>query len=221
MMEVKGNGNIVSRELSVSTFVRLHLGFHQGLIELHPGVEEKVVVEADENLQDYFAATNAGRTLYVTNETKLKQLVFTKCVVRIYIRQLEMLYLHNVGNVTCPEVINLTQPVEIKIQSVGNTQLALAVPSIKISCQAVGTVTLNGSCEKLDIQNRNQGDFDASQLKAGEITINNKAVGNVRLHADTSMKIAHYGVGYIHYTGNAVVKDVKQYGVGEVKRMTE
>lgn len=217
MIEIKGNGNIVSREISVSTFIRLHLS-GKGRIELHQGDEEKVVIETDENLLDCFSVENSGRTLYVSAEAKFRKPLYTHCVVKVFLRQMNTLYVRNEGgHVVCPHEITLLEPLEIKVQSEGNTALNLAVPSIKILCQAEGSVTLQGTCEKIDIKNQSEGDFDSSLLKAGELYIKNMAEGNVKLFADKTIRIKHYGQGYIHYSGNATVKDVVQYGDGEIK----
>jgi hypothetical protein len=219
MIEVQGNGNIVSRELSVSTFVRLHLGC-KGTVELHQSDDEKVIIEADENLLDHVAATNAGRTLFISTQEKLKQPAFTSCVVKVFLRQLNILYVRNEGgNVICPGEISLTEPLKITIQTVGETALWLNAPSLKILCQAQGNTTLRGRAEKLEIKNMSQGDLDASRFKAAELSIKNMAEGNVRLHADDAIRISHYGEGFIHYSGDAIVKDIKQYGDGEVKRV--
>lgn len=219
-MEIKGNGNIVSREISVSTFVRLHLGC-QGIVELYQGEQEKVIVEADENLQEFFAATNAGRTLFVSTEGSLKQPVYTSCVVKVFLRQLNILYVRNYnGNVVCPNEITLTEPLKVTIQTTGNTELWLNAPSVKMLIQAHGNTVLKGKADKLEVKNMSDGDLNAAELKAGELSIKNMTTGNTWLHADSEMKIYHYGEGFVHYTGNAVVKDVKQYGVGEVKRIS-
>ncbi|MGL5892304.1 MAG: GIN domain-containing protein [Bacteroidia bacterium] len=221
MIEVKGNGNIVSREVNVSSFVRLHIAC-KGIVELHQSDEEKVVFEADENLHEFFTAANAGRTLYVTTETKLRKPVYTKALVKIFIRQMDKLHVRNDhGNLICPSLLTFSQPLEINVQSIGNTDLHIAAPSLKISCQAQGNTSLKGSCEILDIKNQSNGNFDSSQLNAGELTIRNMANGNVLVRAGKTIQLSHYGNGYIHYYGDAVVKDVKHYGHGEVKHINE
>ena len=68
IIEVKGNGNIVTREISVSSFICPHIA-GKGQIELYQSDEEKVIVETDENLQNFISAFNSGRTLYVSAET--------------------------------------------------------------------------------------------------------------------------------------------------------
>lgn len=219
MIEVQGNGNIVSRELSASTFVRLHLGC-KGIVELHQSDEEKVIVEADENLLEYIAATNAGRTLFVSTGEGLKRPVFTSCVVKVFCRQLNVLHVRNDGgNVICPNEITLTEPLKVTVQTVGQTELWLNAPAVKILCQAQGNTVLKGRAGKLEVKNMSHGDFDSSQLKASELVFKHMAEGNALLHADDSISISHYGQGFIHYTGNAVVKDIRHYGHGEVKRV--
>lgn len=219
MIEVQGNGNIVSREISIGTFVRLHLGC-KGIVELHQSEEEKVIVEADENLVDYCVATNAGRTLFVSNTGTLKRPVFTSCVMKIYLRQMNVLYIRNDhGDVVCPGVITLTEPLKVTVQSHGNSELNLQVPALKISSMTHGDVAVKGSTEKLEVKNMSQGNFDSTKLKAGEVIFKNMAEGNVWLHADRAITISHFGQGFIHYSGEAEVKDVKQYGDGAVKRV--
>lgn len=219
MVEVQGNGNIVSREISVSTFIRLHLGC-TGTIELHQSDEEKVTIDADENLLEYFAATNAGRTLYVSNEGNLRKPAYTSCTIKVYFRQLNKIILRNHnGRTFCPKQLVLKEPLDVKIQSVADSELDIVCPSMKIVAQTVGNITLKGSCEKLEIKNQSTGNFDASQMQAGDLSINNMAVGNVLLHANDNIRMSHYGNGFIHYSGDANVKDVKQYGNGEIRHV--
>lgn len=219
MIEIQGNGNIVSREISVSTFIRLHLA-GRGLIELHKGEEEKVIIETDENLQEYFSVVNSGRTLFVTTEGKFRRPVYTSCVIKVFLRQMNTLYVRcEGGNVICPHEITLTEPLSITIQSEGNTHLNLVVPSIKMLCQSEGDVTLEGACEKIDIRTMIEGNFNSSKLKAGDLYIKNMAEGNVDLYAEKTITIKHYGEGYVHFYGPAAVKDVVQHGEGQIKHI--
>ncbi|HET6992877.1 MAG TPA: DUF2807 domain-containing protein [Bacteroidia bacterium] len=216
MIEVKGNGNIVSREIKVSSFIRLHLS-GKGLIELYKSDDEKVIIETDENLQEYFDVTNSGRTLYVSAEAKFRRPVYTSCKMKVFLRQIDTLYIRNdKADVVCPDEISLPNPIEIKIQSVGNTQLNLAAPSIKILCQCEGNVVLKGKCESIVIKNQSEGNFNSKELIAEELSITNMAQGNVDLFANKTISIKHFGQGYVHYSGNAALKDVKQFGDGEI-----
>ncbi|SDP21291.1 Putative auto-transporter adhesin, head GIN domain [Mucilaginibacter sp. OK268] len=219
MIEIKGNGNIVSKEIPVSSFIRLHLAA-KGLIELIPSDEEKVVIETDENLLDYFEAINSGRTLYISSEAKFRKPSFTQCKIKVYLRQIDTLYIRcDGGDVNCSKAITLDNPLEIKIQSVGNTNLNIFAPAIKVLSQCSGNVTLKGKCGTLTIKNQSEGNLFALEMIADELSIRNMAEGNVELYADRAISIAHWGQGDVHYAGNAVLTDVKQYGDGIIKHV--
>lgn len=219
MIEIKGNGNIVSKEILVSSFIRLHLAA-KGLIELIPSDEEKVVIETDENLLDYFEAVNSGRTLYIFSEAKFRRPSFTKCKIKVYLRQIDTLYVRcDGGDVNCSKTVMLDNPLEIKIQSVGNTSLNIFAPAIKVLSQCSGNVTLKGKCGTLTIKNQSEGNLFALEMLADDLSIKNMAEGNVELYANRSISIAHWGQGDLHYAGNAVLTDVKQYGDGMIKHV--
>jgi len=216
MIEVQGNGNIVSIEKQVSSFLRLHLAT-TGLVEMIQSNEEKVAISCDENLADYFDVVNSGRTLYVSAEGKLRTPKFTQCHIKVYFRQLDALAVRSDGgDVTCPD-LTISGPLDLKIQSEGNTTLNINAASIKLLNQCEGNVVITGKCNSITIKNQSEGNFSSKGLIADELTLKNSAEGNVDVYADKAITISHSGEGYIHYYGNAVLKDVKQYGDGEIK----
>jgi len=218
-IEIKGNGNIISREISVSSFIRLHVS-GRGQVELYQSDEEKVIVETDENLQEFVGAINSGRTLYVSAESNLRIPLFTVCKIKIYIRQIDVIDIRNENaNLICGNQLAVTGLIEIKVQSAGNVELDMNAPAIKILCQSVGNILLKGKCERLTVKNQTIGDFNSQNLIADRVFIQNSAVGNILLHAEKEISIRHSGVGYIHYSGNAILRDVRQNGVGEIKHV--
>src|ERR1043165_7144430 len=98
LIQTKGNGNIVKKEIGVSSFLRLHISI-KGDTEIIQSDEEKVVIEADENLQDYFEVVNSGKTLYITSGNTLWIPLFTRLSIKIYCRQMNMLYNASHGDV--------------------------------------------------------------------------------------------------------------------------
>ena len=59
LISVQGNGKIITKEFTVSSFLRLHLSISKE-IEIHQSNEEKVVIEVDKNLADHIEITNFG-----------------------------------------------------------------------------------------------------------------------------------------------------------------
>lgn len=221
MVKIQGNGNIVSKVFPVSSFLRLHIAV-KGVTELIQSQEEKVEVEMDGNLVDCFSATNAGRTLYISTEGSLRTPVYTTAVVRIHFRQIDHLVVRcEGGNVTCPKPITLQTPLDVKVQSEGNTTLNLSVPQLKLVAQTQGDITLLGDCGSVDIKTQSEGHLYARELFASELTLRNASQGNVEVFADKKISITHAGHGYVHYYGDAQLMDVKQYGHGEVRHCVE
>ncbi len=217
MVQVKGNGNIVSKTYPISSFLRLHIAV-RGITELIQSEEEKVEVEMDENLLDHFEVGNAGRTLFVSTDGKLRRPIYTSCTVRIYFRQLEDLVIRcDAGNVVTTSRMVLQSPLDLKVQSVGNVTLNLSTPQLKAVLQMEGDVTLMGDCGTVDIRTQSEGNLMAKELFCSELKLKNQSQGNIDVFADKKIWISHFGQGYIHYYGDAALMDVKQYGEGEVK----
>jgi Putative auto-transporter adhesin, head GIN domain len=217
MVQVKGSGNVVSKSFPISSFLRLHIAV-RGTTELIQSQEERVEVEMDENLIDHFEVGNAGRTLYLSTEGKIKKPVFTKCTVRIYFRQLENLVIRcDEGNVLTTNRMVLQSPLDLKVQSVGNVTLDLSTPQLKAVFQMEGDVTLMGDCGTVDIRNQSEGNLMAKELFCSELRLKNQAQGNVEVFADKKIWISHMGQGYVHYYGDAQLMDVRQHGDGEVR----
>lgn len=216
MIAVAGNGNIVSVEKQVSSFIRLHLSVN-GFVELIQSDEEKVMIEADDNLQDYFEVVNSGRTLYITNEAKLRRPIFSDLTIKVFFRQMDTLYNACHGDVVTVGEIYLNNPLDIKIMSHGNTELAISTPSIKLTTACHGNISLRGQCNDLTIKHVSHGNMDCKEMLANHASLHNVAHGDVKLYSKESIIIKNYGNSHIHYFGPGQLKDVVQNGNGEIK----
>jgi hypothetical protein len=218
MIAVKGSGIIIPMEKLVSSFVRLHISVG-GTIELIQSDEEKVVIEADENLLEYIEVTNSGRTLYVTAEGKWRIPDFSSLNVKVYYRQLYTIYnACTNGHLICTNELKSSEPVEVKIYSdKSSSKLNINAPAIKLNTACVGDVELTGNCNILDINAKSEGNLYARHMLAKQVTLKNYSVGDLEVYAGETISISNYGQGNIYYWGDGVLKDVKQYGEGEVR----
>ncbi|WP_310395866.1 head GIN domain-containing protein [Hymenobacter sp.] len=218
MMQLQGNGTLAVRTQPVSSFTRLHLSVH-GTVELRHGSEEKVVIETDDNLLDSVATYNAGQTLYVTTENKLRQPAYSRLRVVVYLRQLQHLDIANYGPVVCPEPLRAIEPLDVRIQSFGDTQLLFQADVLNLHSACAGRVTVAGTAGQVLINNKSEGELDCRDLVAQHLKLVNMGVGNVRVRAEQTIRIQHRGVGFVHYAGSARLLDVQQNGAGEVKHV--
>jgi hypothetical protein len=216
LIQTKGNGNVISREIQVSSFLRLQLVIN-GNAELIQSDEEKVVIEADENLQDYFEVVNSGKTLYITSGNKLWIPIFTKLSIKVYCRQLQMLYNASHGEVTSGNQLICSDPIEIKVQAHGDTFLNLKAPLVKLSAVCHGDIELKGECHELIIKNASHGDLNCKAMIADIATVSNASHGDLKLYSKEEISIKHAGHGDIHYYGEGKLKNIVHHGHGEVK----
>jgi len=222
MIDVKGNGNIVSTVKNISSFIRLHISIN-GTVELIQSDEEKVIVEADENLMEYIEVTNSGRTLYVTAEGKWRKADFSSLNVKVYYRQLYNIYNASTkGNLICANTLMSAEPVEVKIYSdKSSSKLNINAPAVKLITACVGDVEIEGACNLLEINAKSEGNLYARQMQAKTVSIKNYSVGNLEVSAEEWVSISNYGEGNISYWGNGKLKDIKQYGSGEINHKKE
>jgi hypothetical protein len=219
MIIAKGNGKLLSKTYEVSSFVHLHVSVN-GHVELYQSNEEKVVIEADDNLHAHIGVVNSGRTLFVSSEEGYRRPEFTSLTVKIYFRQLNRIYFScERGEIKCPKQLVLIDPVEIKIYGSGKTWLDLDVPVLKLHSHYEGDIMLMGKCQEADIRLRSEGNVYAKTFIADSMKLNNRSEGDIELRAESFITIRHLGEGNIHYYGNAVLKDVHHHGEGEIKHI--
>lgn len=220
MIKVKGNGNIITRTLNVSSFVRLHVRV-SGYVELIQADEEKVEVETDGNLEEYLEIENSGRTLYITAEGKWRIPDFTSLRIKVYYRQLYTLYnACEKAELVCVNTWHAGEPVEIKICSDKSfSTLDVVALSVRLVTACVGDVKLKGECSSLEISAKSEGNLDAREMKAHNVTLKNHSAGNIGVYAAETLTISNYGEGNICYHGDGVLKDIRHHGNGKVRHV--
>jgi Putative auto-transporter adhesin, head GIN domain len=217
LISVTGNGDLTERTYTVSSFLRLHLTLG-GTVEIIKSDEEKVIITTDENLHTYISATNSGRTLYLATHSKLQAPIFTSLNIQIFVRQLDTIYIASSGDAFIMEKMYQNDvPLDIKIQSEGDTILQLSAPQMRLSTQCNGNIVITGVCDDLNARIQNEGDFDAKGLQAKKVQFTTHSNGNALISASESLVIKHFASGYIHYFGNGRLNDIKHFGKGEVK----
>jgi hypothetical protein len=218
LMKVQGSGTVAVQTHAVSSFTRLHLSVH-GTVELVQSAEEKVVVEADDNLLDYINVVNSGRTLYVTNESKLRGPEFTSLRITVHLRQLATLDLAGHGAVRCQNALTPLGALQVKINSVGDTDLWVEAAELTVSLACEGNVTLRGHGEQVTLKTAASGHLDAAGLVAQHLKLRNLSAGNVALYAEQTIAIQHLGAGSVQYAGPARLTDIRQFGQGPVQHV--
>ena len=105
-------------------------------------------------------------------------------------------------------------PLELKVQGVGNANIALEVPVLKALFQVEGNISLQGKCEEAQLRTHSVGNLMAKDFVTQKLKLKNMSEGFLEVHAEKSIEIFHGGEGNVHYYGNARLNDVVQRGDG-------
>lgn len=203
---VTGNGNVVTREIPVSSFDQLRSsGVYQ--LQLSQGDKESVKIEADENLQEYFSVKNEGSKL-VIDMTKKKNLNIrksTKMIVHVTFRSLKSMDLNMVGSVRSAEPLSFSD-LKVKNNSVGSVDLKLTANSFDLDNSAVGSVTLSGKAQRAVINSDAVGGIRAGDFVVQTLTIDNDGVGSAEVNAEKEIHVKDSFLGKVKNRGAAKMK---------------
>ncbi|HEU4901590.1 MAG TPA: head GIN domain-containing protein [Flavisolibacter sp.] len=186
---IKGNGNLVTRDVPVSPFDALKAsGVYE--LKLSQGDKEAVKIEADENLQQYFNVHNEGNTLVIDMKGLKNLNMKNKSKLRVYVsfKKLQSLDLSTVGSVNAEKELSFSD-LQIKNASVGKVDLALSANTLKFDNTSVGEVKLAGKAQNAVFTNHGVGNLDAGSFVVQTMNIENNGVGGATVNAEKELKV--------------------------------
>ena len=213
--DVKGNGNVVKKTYSVSSFNRIELnGIYNTIIK--QGNIESVEIETDENLQSYIKPEVTDKTLQIeqTEEVNFKE--STRMNVYITFKSIEKLTNNGVGNLKTDGTVNMNA-LSVSCNGVGNLELDLNSSTLNLEMSSVGNIELKGAVTKGDFQISGVGNIDAEDMKVEKLRIESSGVGNAKVYVTGEIQPTVNGAGNIKCKGNPTVKNLKQDGIGKFK----
>ena len=204
--KLEGNGNIVTREVAVSSFNTLKAnGVYE--LQLVQGSKEGVKIEADENLQDLFTVKNEGSKLVVEMKTPKNTSLNTKKSLKVYVtfKSLKQLDISTVGEVRSNSTLSFDD-VTINNHSVGDVELALTAKKLSLQNKSVGEMTLSGTAQDAVFVNNGVGNLDAGKLVVQNMDIDNSGVGSVEVNAQKGLKVKESFLGKVKNKGAATAR---------------
>lgn len=200
---IEGNGNLVTRDVAVSSFESLKAsGVYE--LKLSQGDKEAVKIEADENLQQYFNVRNDGQALVIDMKELRNVNLKNKSKMRVYVtfKKLKELDISTVGSVNAEKELNFGD-LEIKNASVGKVDLRLSANTVKLKNSSVGNVILVGKAQNADFRNSGVGSLDAGSFVVQTLNIENSGVGSATVNAEKDLKVKDNMLGRVKNKGTA------------------
>ncbi len=195
---VKGNGNVVTKELTnLKDFKEVSMGISAD-VELTQGETFSVTYVGEDNLLDVMEIKVVNGELEIGNKR---------------------------GKSTCPTKdlkIKVTMP-NIKALNLGGSGNIYATNDFKcgdleLNIGGSGNIKLQGSADNIEANIGGSGDIELFNLKAQKGEINIGGSGNCDVNVEKSLEVNVAGSGDVRVKGNPTI-DKNIVGSGDVKKM--
>lgn len=211
---IKGNGNVVKQERSVSSFSGIDVG-GAFKVFLTQGDKESVVVEADENLLDVIEISVRGNTLKIsTNED-----INNSKALNVYItfKNLDHLDVSGACELSSENKIKLGD-LELECSGASDITLKMSADAVEADCSGASSIDLYGSAEALVLDVSGASHLDASDLevKVCDADVSGASSAKVAVTSELSAEVS--GAGSLKYTGDPVLKSTDVSGAGSLRK---
>ncbi len=213
---VRGSGVTKSEDRSVSGFDRIALS-GAGDLHITQGSEEKLTVEADDNLLPYITTEVVSNELRIgfkdtANVIPLKDIRFD-----LTVKNLNNLSISGAGNVQADALKSST--LGLDISGAGKVDMkGLDIQTLTVKSSGAGTFDLAGIANKQTVTLSGTGNYQAGDLKSQTASIVVSGAGNSTLWVMESLNVQISGLGKVDYYGSATV-DQQISGAGTVKNL--
>lgn len=203
---IEGNGNLVTKDIPVSSFESLKAsGVYE--LKLLQGAAESVKIEADENLHQYFTVRNEGKTLVIDMKGTKNKNMKLKNKLKVYVsfKNLKEMDLNMVGDVKADPALRFAD-LDIENNSVGKVELDFSATTLKLKNNSVGKMKLSGKAENAVVKHNGVGSLDAGGFVVQTMNIDNSGVGGAEVNAAKELKVSDNMLGKVKNKGTAPVK---------------
>jgi hypothetical protein len=203
------------RELSRFTSVDLR---SLGRVVLASGPEQKVEVEAEEDLQSRVRTEVQGGVLVVGLRWWLGALLrmpeLSEVVVRVTVQELREIRLSGAGQVRSEGPLRVGD-LDLRLSGAGHLALELAANRLDVRLSGAGAVELSGTAAEMEIRLSGAGAVRADRLETRRVRIRASGAGECRVQAAETLEAEVSGAGSVRYRGNPRIES-RITGVGRL-----
>ena len=211
---IDGNGVLVEESREVGCFNEIQLS-GVGIVYVEYGVEESLVIEAEENLMEYFEIRTVGKKLEIGMENNISIDPTEKISFYVTVVELEGVQISGLGSMNLPEVT--ADRFEIRISGAGDVNIdALYAERVTARLSGLGDVDIDGGeVFSQEIEISGSGTYDARHLQSSETEVSVSGLGSATIFAMDYLNASISGAGDINYYGSPKV-EVDISGLGSL-----
>lgn len=214
LKSVSGNGNVTKETRKVETFdgIKASAGIN---VFLFQGNEEKVVVEADENLHDCIITEVKGSTLHCYIDCNVH---FSR-EMNVYVNY-KMLNKINAssGSDVSGETVLKTDLLNIDVSSGADVKIEVDAQTVYCDVSSGSDATIKGKAEHFQGSASSGADIKANELTVKTCDVNASSAGDIRITTTQRIKASASSGGDITYYGNPESEHIDESSGGDVSR---
>ena len=212
---VRGNGNLVTSEKSVSAFEKIAC---RGGVEVrfHASEKYRAVVTVDSNLDEYVEISTRDNVLTIGTQRGYNY-KFTKFTVDVYCPVLTGVSISGSGNFVSVDKITAST-FAADISGSGRVDGTIECDNFNGKISGSGRITTTGTCGNATVSISGSGNYNGNEFEAKNATVTISGSGNVNLYVTDQLNANISGSGNITYRGEPKV-DSKVSGSGRIRKM--
>ena len=211
---IRGDGRVVSQTRDVQEFSGIKVG--SGIdVFLTQGETQSVIVEADENLQEWIRTEVNGSVLHIYTDKNIR-LAKTK-KVSIICKTIDKIEVSSAGDVTGLSPFK-TDKLDIDMSSAGDLKFEVEANEIAISISSAGNVNLKGKTQTLKADLSSAGDLNAYDLEAKVGDVSVSSAGSAKVFVTEEASFHSSSAGDIDYKGEPRIKEIQTSSAGSVNK---
>lgn len=194
----RGNGIIVSENRKVEEFTHIQFSGAYEVI-MKAGDRPHIVVETDENLQEYIEVDQHGKRVIVTTTDRIR----SREGIKVYVTFIKLNNIEVGGLATIEsEDPIITDVLELEMSGAGSIDLEIDAEELDLSVSGAGAIKLRGQVDEQNIRMSGAGDLEAYGLVSKYCRIDLTGIGRAEIYVEDELEANISGVGIISYRGN-------------------
>ena len=211
---IKGNGNVITQERSVSAFRSI---VATGSFELFlvKGDKQNVQIVADENLHNLFISNVRNETLdlQIVGEVKRAK------ELKVYVTFVNLHNLIAIGAVDVRTDTTIqTNSLDIFVSGVSSVKINLNTENLIFEITDGAYAYLQGNTENFDIRITDEAELNAFNLAAKKCNVKISGYSDAKISVEEELKLRVTGAGNLYYKGNPKITDRIFAGSGFIIR---
>jgi hypothetical protein len=209
---IKGNGNVVKSERQIGSFESISASAGIDVILIQDSVV-KVVVEADENLQDNIKTEVSNGELKISPEKWIRKSKMK--TVYVTFKSIHSFEASSGSDVKSKSALKLSS-LDLSATSGAKIDLSLVVNDLTIEGSSGGDIDLSGSVENLSVDGSSGVNIKASDLQSKTCNAGASSGATIKIYVSEKIIAKASSGGNISVAGNPKEKNIEKSSGGDV-----